>query len=56
MAMWAAFWAMAAFFMIPVTAVQGLLTMNSFLSFVNSIPIAGERPGLPLLPLPTCRH
>lgn len=34
-AMWAAFWAMAAFFMIPVTAVQGLLTMNSFLGWVG---------------------
>jgi len=33
--MWAAFWAMAAFFMIPVTAVQGLLTMNSFLRCVG---------------------
>jgi hypothetical protein len=40
-AMYAAFIAMAAFFMIPVAAVQGLLSLNSFVGFVNSIPIAG---------------
>eukprot|EP00887_Chlorella_sp_A99_P007014 scaffold2.g7014.t1 len=40
--MWLAFVAMAAFFMIPVTAVQGLLTMNSVVSFIQSIPVANS--------------
>ncbi|PSC73975.1 ERD4-related membrane isoform B [Micractinium conductrix] len=52
-AMWALFWVMAAFFMIPVTAVQGIISANSFLDFLNDIPIAGAMitgilPGLAL--------
>lgn len=41
LAMYGLYVAGMAFFMIPVAAVQGLLSMNSFLDFVNSIPIAG---------------
>ncbi|KAL4853137.1 CSC1-like protein [Chlorella vulgaris] len=41
LAMYAAYIAMAAFFMIPVAAVQGLLSLNSFAGFLNSIPILG---------------
>jgi Calcium-dependent channel, 7TM region, putative phosphate/Cytosolic domain of 10TM putative phosphate transporter len=52
--MWVAFFLLMAFFMIPVTAVQALLSTNSLVSFIQNIPIINSLvtailPGLALI-------
>ncbi|KAH7620097.1 hypothetical protein Ndes2526B_g05351 [Nannochloris sp. 'desiccata'] len=53
-AMWVAFFVLIAFFMIPVTAVQALLSTNSLVGFIQDIPILNSLvtavlPGLALV-------
>lgn len=40
--MWISFFLLCAFFMIPVTAVQAILSTNSLVSFIDKIPIVNS--------------